>query len=155
MTSWWSWLLRSTSDILLQKPNTLLLLKYLEGRLISNLHNQNLLLPLSILTSLPNRPVNCKRKNLVVLVVFCSQRRMTYNKQLVPGSWKQDWTLFCCQHCSGLLTIFNNTVEPKSGATIQRKISIRMSRLCSATFEQLLAFIPTFYNSGNFKQLLI
>jgi hypothetical protein len=30
-----------------------------------------------------------------------------------------------------------------------------MSRLCSATFEQRLAFIATFCNSSNFKQLLL
>ena len=56
----------------------ILSLKYMEARLISNLHNRNLLLPLRILTSLPYRPVHCKQK-------------MSYNKQLVPGWWKQDY----------------------------------------------------------------
>jgi hypothetical protein len=31
---------------------------------------------------------------------------------------KQDWTMFCCPHCSHLSTILNNIVEPESGVTI-------------------------------------
>ena len=40
------------------------------------------------------------------------------NEQLVPSWWKQYWTIFCCPHCSGLLTTLNNIVKSESGVTI-------------------------------------
>jgi hypothetical protein len=38
--------------------------------------------------------------------------------RLMQYWWKQDWTMFCCPHCSQLSTILNNIVTPDSGSTI-------------------------------------
>jgi hypothetical protein len=37
--------------------------------------------------------------------------------RLMQYWWKQDWTMFCCPHCSQLSTILNNIVTPDSGST--------------------------------------
>ena len=36
---------------------------------------------------------------------------------------EQDWTMFCCPHCSKLSTILNNIVEPESGVTMLNNIA--------------------------------
>jgi hypothetical protein len=36
--------------------------------------------------------------------------------RLMQYWWKQDWTMFCCPHCSQLSTILNNIATPDSGS---------------------------------------
>ena len=58
---------------------------------------------------------------VMLIIAFKFRLKMIYtrkNAQLVHGWWEQTWTMFCCTHCSWLLTILNNIVKPESGVTI-------------------------------------
>ena len=64
----------------------------------------------------------CWDDHFIRLIIFCwsggDAMYTAKNEQLVPSWWKQCWTMFCCPHCSRLLTTLNNIVEPESGVTI-------------------------------------